>query len=175
MQFQCCPASIDETKIPTESPLEYVQRMAQEKGEAVARHFPESCTISADTVVTLDGVVYGKPANQTEALEILLELTNNTHKVMTAVHLQWPHRNLFTGFIAETDVTFGHYSPLVLQKYIESGDPMDKAGAYGIQTLGGFLVKEISGSYTNVVGLPVARLVETLEQCGCITPEDTSS
>ncbi len=171
--FQCVPADIDETMLPGESPLHYVLRMAEQKGVATAPDFPESCTISADTVVTLNGIVYGKPADKIQALDMLQALNNATHKVITAVHVQWPQNNAATGFTIETDVTFGNYPRQVLQRYIDSGDPMDKAGAYGIQSLGGFLVKEIRGSYTNVVGLPVARVIEILEHCGCITAQDS--
>ncbi|PIE58704.1 MAG: septum formation protein Maf [Desulfobulbus propionicus] len=172
--FSCRPATIDETLPPGESPLAYVQRMAREKSDAVAHRFPGSCTISADTIVTLQEKVYGKPVSPKEALTMLESLNNRTHQVITAVRVQWPEKDLLTGCIAQTEVTFGNYPQEVLQGYIKSGDPMDKAGGYGIQSLGGFLVREIKGSYTNVVGLPMARVIELLVSQDIITPTRTT-
>jgi septum formation protein len=136
--------------------------MAQEKAGAVASNSPDAWVIGADTVVTIDDTILGKPRHQEEALTMLLSLNGRRHEVVTAYCLQ--HRAGGTSVLKKclTSVTFHSHTREVLQAYIASGDPMDKAGANGIQSLGSFLVREIEGNCANVIGLPIADLIKEL-------------
>ena len=169
ISFQTIPAIIDETPLPGELPAPFAIRMAQEKAQAVARGNKNACIIAADTVVTLDQNIFGKPATTNEARIILKNLQGKAHTVITGVAINHVRNNIDESFSVETQVVFEHYSDAVLDAYIATGDPMDKAGGYGIQSYGGFLVKSIVGSYSNVVGLPMSHLVTTLLRHNLLT------
>lgn len=162
-------ADLDEIPIHDEQPGTFAKRMAADKAGAVASANPDSWVIGADTVVTLqNGTILGKPADQDEAIDMLRQLSNTTHQVMTGMCLCCLDRNVKTTIIESTDVTFMDIPPEVLRSYVRTGEPLDKAGAYGIQGLGSFLVESINGSCTNVIGLPVNRMLALLLQYNII-------
>ncbi len=164
--FSVDAAHVDESPRPRESPRTYVTRLAQTKAEAVAVRHPGSLVLGADTTVALEGEVFGKPRDAAEARSMLSRLAGRTHRVLTAVATAGRRRAVKA---VETRVTFARARPEALAWYAASGEPLDKAGAYALQGLGGFLVERISGSHSAVIGLP---LVETLAllQAGGVRP-----
>jgi septum formation protein len=150
--------------------MDFVRRMADSKAEQVAADHPHACVIGADTVVALDHHIFGKPRDREDALAMLISLQGQTHAVITGFALVIRNREMKVVDTVTTAVTFGTFSDTVLLSYVQTGEPMDKAGAYGIQGIGGFLVHEISGSYSNVVGLPLHAVVQTLLKWCCIQP-----
>ena len=162
LQFQVAPADIDETLRADESPEPFARRMAAAKAELVARDRPDACVIGADTVVALDGTVFGKPRDPDDALAILQTLWGRTHQVITGVAVVCPARGIDEVFTVSSEVSFAAFPDDILRAYIATGEPMDKAGAYAIQGRGAFLVRAIAGSCSNVVGLPVHDLVAVL-------------
>lgn len=169
ISFQIIPAIIDETPLPGELSTPFAVRMAKEKSETVARENENACIISADTVVTLDQEIFGKPTTAEEARNILKKLQGKAHDVITGVSVKHAKNNIDESFSVVTKVMFEHYNDAVLDAYIATGDPMDKAGGYGIQSYGGFLVKSIAGSYSNVVGLPMSHLISALLKHNMLT------
>lgn len=135
--------------------------LATRKAQAAAEKFPDDRVIAADTVVALGKRIYGKPQSSEEAFEMLSALSGKTHQVFTGVciYTKSGDRN---AFCTRTDVTFFPLSESEIQTYIATGEPMDKAGAYGIQGKGSLFVEKIDGDYYNVVGLPISRLVREL-------------
>lgn len=152
----------DETTGPALSPEETVKNLALIKGEAVAESCPSDTVISADTIVVLDGEILGKPKNSDDAFSMLSSLSGRTHEVFTGVSVIAGEKKLC--FAERTEVTFYPLSEEEIRSYIKTGEPSDKAGAYGIQGKGSVLVKSINGDYHNVVGLPVARLYRLLHE-----------
>lgn len=163
--FQVDADTIDEVPRPGEAPAEYVARMAREKAAAVAirRKSGVPC-LGADTVVVLDGVILGKPADDEEAARMLNRLSGRAHEVLTGVSLVVNGRELVA--VERTEVRFLPITPDEIAWYIESGEPRDKAGAYAIQGLASRFIERIDGSYSNVVGLPVATVYGLLRQAG---------
>ncbi|MDR2550207.1 MAG: Maf family protein [Desulfobulbus sp.] len=162
LEFSIVPAAIDESCDPAESPWNFARRMAATKAKAVAETKPAACVLGADTVVALDGRIFGKPKSPEEALAMLTTLQGRTHQVITGFAIVARTRNIDEVGAVTTKVTFGTFAEPILQAYVASGEPMDKAGAYGIQGIGSFLVDSISGSCSNVVGLPVHAVVRAL-------------
>ena len=148
-------------------PDETAKRNALAKAMALPED-RESLIIGADTVVALDGRIYGKPASPQDAITTLETLSGRTHEVVTGVALV--NDNAFYSFAETTKVTFRELSRDEIDAYVATGEPLDKAGAYGIQGAGGALVESIEGDYDNVVGLPMARLTRMLATLG-ITPQ----
>lgn len=162
LEFTVESADINEQPLNNELPDDFVNRMAQEKAMAVSEKIPVPCVISGDTVVCLDGEILGKPADEVEAVELLMSLSGQLHEVKTGVCVIHQAQNLFTCRIVTTEVLFENYSRSLAEAYVAAGESLDKAGGYGIQGKGIFLVKSIKGSYSNVVGLPVNELAEIL-------------
>ena len=173
------PADIDETAHPGETPFELVERLACAKAASVARSHahPGEIVVAADTIVAIDGALLGKPHTADEARAMLRELSGRTHQVATGVCLMRAGgANSQAGasagdgtaaaldsFMSVTDVTFYELTDVQIEAYAASGEPMDKAGAYGIQGIGGrMLVRGIDGDFYNVVGLPIARVARHL-------------
>lgn len=152
----------EEVTDPALSAEETVKSLAVIKGEAVAEGFPEDTVISADTIVVLDGKILGKPKDEEDAFRMLSSLSGRTHEVFTGVCVLHSGRRLV--FAERTEVSFFPLSEDEIRAYIATGEPADKAGAYGIQGKGCTLVKAISGDYNNVVGLPVAGLNRLLKE-----------
>ncbi|KAB1443708.1 Maf family protein [Pseudodesulfovibrio senegalensis] len=153
-----------------EKPRDYAERMALLKTRDVAHEYPQSAVIGADTIVVLDEQIMGKPTSQKDALDMLEALSGNTHHVITGCCLMLPTAPSPVLFSAKTDVMMRKSKQEELMAYIASGEPMDKAGAYAIQGIGGFMVREIHGSYSNVVGLPVAEVLDSLLKAGIVQP-----
>lgn len=163
------PADVDESQQAGEAPSDYVRRMAQEKAAMVASRYPEPgvAVLAADTTVVLDDAVLGKPGDHADALAILARLSGRTHRVLTAVCL-WGANGMMCQ-VVETEVEFMALSRETCEAYLASGEAWDKAGAYGIQGLGGALVRTIRGSYSNVVGLPLCETWQMLRDGGIAT------
>ncbi len=154
---------------PGETPPEYVLRMAEMKTLDVASGHPGVTVLGADTVVVLEDRIMGKPESKLNALEMLTALSGRTHQVITGFCLVLPDGSR-TSRAVSTDVDMRVSTEIELMGYIETGEPMDKAGGYAIQGIGTFLVSAIRGSYTNVVGLPLARVLEGLLEWGVVVP-----
>jgi len=169
--FTCDPAAVDETPLPGESPAEYVARVARAKALAVrARHTGRCAVLAADTAVVLGGRIFGKPADRAEALAMLRRLSGQVHRVLTAVAVYGPGIARLQS--VATEVTFTGLSEAAREAYVDSGECCDKAGAYAIQGLGGAFVRSIRGSYSNVVGLPLAETRALLQAAGVPTQLD---
>lgn len=173
--IECVAASINETPQPLEAADAYVMRMAVQKNAAaraqwLAKHgsMPMHPLLSADTTVALGDTILGKPEDVADAEHILRMLSASTHQVYSAVCV-WAHGQAHT-VLQCSDVTFKTLSDEEIQAYIASGEPMDKAGAYGIQGLGGVFVSHLSGSFTGVMGLPVHETVTLLQKLGLVWP-----
>lgn len=169
IKFQVIPAKREE-KITKTSPADVVMELARQKAAEVAEGFFDDphfqVIIGADTVVSFDGQILGKPKDEEDAFRMLSLLSGQTHQVYTGVTVILGRGGKFHmhTFYACTDVTMYSMSREEILRYIATKDPMDKAGAYGIQSLGGIYVKEIHGDYNNVVGLPLARLYQELKK-----------
>src|ERR1700682_3241094 len=162
IRFETAAPHIDESARPGEPPAAYVERMAREKGGGCAR--PGHVTLAADTIVVLGGEVLGKPRDRADAARILQLLSGAEHRVITAVYVQGQVRSV------ETLVRFKRLSPAQLRWLVESGDGDDKAGAYAVQGRAGAFVERIDGSFSNVVGLPLAETLEMLAGAGVDLP-----
>lgn len=174
-EFRVIPADVNEEPLPHEDPFSLVERLACMKAATVLTGHaePSEIVLAADTIVTIDGEVLGKPSDATAAHTMLRRLSGRTHTVATGVCIarcaeREPRR--LSGdeppisFVVKTDVTFYKLSDEEIDAYIASGEPMDKAGAYGIQGTGGrMLVKGIEGDFYNVVGLPIAEVIRKLK------------
>jgi septum formation protein len=171
LQYQTIPAVIDETPAGFELPEHFARRMAEAKTGLIANAHPDVCVIGADTVVALDSFIFGKPRDQADALTILKALQGRTHQVVTAFAVFFKQQMIEEVQSCTTNVTFDKFPDSILKAYIHSGDPMDKAGAYGIQGKGNFLVRSIDGSCSNVIGLPVNALMQVLLKHHLIQPE----
>ena len=170
LEYQTVPAFIDETPATGESPECFARRMAVAKAEQIATISPESCVIGADTVVALDQTLFGKPRDRHEALTTLKRLQGQTHQVITGFAILMKQRAIVELGAITTLVTFDTFTDNILQAYVDSGEPMDKAGAYGIQGKGTFLIRSITGSFSNVVGLPVNEIVQRLLRHRLVQP-----
>lgn len=171
--FTCrvIPADIDETPHEGEQPLDLVGRLAKDKALCVASEHAHAgeIVVAADTIVTIDGVILGKPADAQDAKRMLRLLSGRTHQVATGVCVARANaagdtaEPVLHNFVEVTDVTFYALDEDTIDEYAQSGEPLDKAGAYGIQGKGGrMLVEKIDGDFYNVVGLPIARVARTI-------------
>ncbi|MBQ3497522.1 MAG: septum formation inhibitor Maf [Clostridia bacterium] len=159
--FEVITADVDEVLDPSLEPCELVMSLAFQKASAVAEYNPDAAVIGADTVVVLDGKVLGKPHSEEEAVQMLRELSGNTHEVYTGVCIIKGDR--VHKFYECTGVTFQPLEDELITQYVASKEPMDKAGSYGIQGKGSVLVKGIEGDYFNVVGFPVSRFYREIK------------
>ena len=170
LQFEVLPADVDETLWPDEIPWAYAERLARAKAEKSA--MAGTVSIGSDTIVVVDGDVLGKPRDEDEAFAMLRRLSGRSHKVMTAVAVA------FDGYVSsdvvEVGVTFRSLRDDEIEDYIRTGEPMDKAGAYGIQGFGATIVDGVDGDYFAVMGLPVNRMIRLLESVGLVYRFGTS-
>jgi len=164
--FEPVPASIVEEKREGEEPADFARRIAKEKALQVAERVKAEFVIAADTVVVIDGEVLGKPKDENEARRMLEKLSGRTHKVITAVALYKKESGELLLDHKETFVRFTVLSKAEIDWYIKTDEPMDKAGAYGIQGLGSLFIERIDGCYTNVVGLPLPLLYQLAKRAG---------
>lgn len=152
-----------------ENPQDYAVRMAEMKTQDIAEKHPHATVIGADTIVVLKNRIMGKPLNNDDAFSMLKSLSGKKHQVITAFSIKLVSGETITQAVT-TDVYMRSSSDSELLGYIATGEPMDKAGAYAIQGIGTFLVRGIEGSYTNVVGLPLTKVIEVLLSRGVIVP-----
>ncbi len=163
IEYEVKTADCEEETVPGEHPKDTVTRLSRTKALWIAkRETAPAIVIGADTVVAIDGEILGKPANKDEAAKMLRELSGRTHRVYTGITVT--DGNKTVSEYVRTDVKFYELSDEQIQSYVNTGEPMDKAGAYGIQEYGSLLVEGISGDYFNVVGLPVSRLRRVLNE-----------
>jgi septum formation protein len=162
LRFSVVPSAFDEGSVAPGNPIDTVTTLAEAKAAEVAERFPDSWIIGADTIVSINGQILGKPASEKNALRMLQQLSGHTHQVFTGFCICCRSKNRQITDCVSTDVTFKQLTKDEIQWYIQTREPFDKAGAYAIQGLGTFLVRWISGSYTNVVGLPVCEVIEYL-------------
>jgi septum formation protein len=164
VSFVVDPADVDERRHPNEPPVEYVRRVAAAKARASRARHPGDVVLGADTVVLVDDVLLAKPATRDEAAAMLARLSGRAHDVLTGVAIEWPAGT--RSHVERTRVWFAPIAAGQIQWYVETGEPMDKAGAYAIQGLASRFVTRIEGSYSNVVGLPVAAVLQFLGEIG---------
>lgn len=170
LDFIVRTASVHEQPLENEKSESFVLRMAREKAAAVSVDFPDFWVVSGDTVVCLGDQILGKPSNEEHAVALLMALSGREHCVKTGFCVaQYSSRVEIAQFVT-TKVYFSKFSESVARAYVATGEPLDKAGAYGIQGKGACLVKAIEGSYSNVVGLPLFELMEILLENGVVEP-----
>lgn len=160
--IQVFPSDIDEKLVLIKDPVDLVKELSFLKARKTASNFPETWILAADTIVVIQDEILGKPESEAHAIEMLNKLNNCEHSVYTGFCLMHPESNIMVKKSVETKVRFKSLTDSEIRWYVDSGEPFDKAGSYAIQGIGAFLVKQISGSYSNVVGLPVCEVVETL-------------
>jgi septum formation protein len=158
------PADIDETYLAGEKPAPHAERLARGKCAVIAEREPDALVIGSDTIVVVDGDVLGKPADEGDAAHMLRRLSGRTHIVVTAVAVAW--RGETRSAVEEVNVTFHSLSDDDIAAYIATREPMDKAGAYGIQGFGATIVERVDGDYFAVMGLPLQLLVRVLRELG---------
>lgn len=162
---------VDETPLPNEKPRDYVQRIVRLKADAAtrvvqARKLPPRPILSADTTVTLNDEIFGKPENVADATRILTMLSGQTHEVLTALAVSFDHETHVALSISQ--VTFATLTSAEIKRYIDTGEPMDKAGAYAIQGHAAKWITELRGSYTGVMGLPLYETTMLLKKVGMV-------
>lgn len=158
------PADLDESPWPGERPVPHAERLARAKATALAARHPEAVVIAADTIVVLGGEILGKPRDADDAMAMLTRLAGRTHTVFTAIAVARDGRT--ESAVEEVAVTFRALAAREIADYVRTGEPMDKAGAYGIQGYGATIVERIEGDYFSVMGLGLRRLTELLERIG---------
>ncbi|MEI7807702.1 MAG: Maf family protein [Verrucomicrobiota bacterium] len=163
VKFRVLPATIEEVAHEHLSPLEVCQLNAHRKARAVAKKIPDALVIGADTLVFMDNEILGKPLHLAEAHRMIARLQGRTHQVVTGVCLMHLRAHRESIFAVSTDVLFHPLNARQIRDYLHRIHPLDKAGAYAIQEGGEMIISEISGSFSNVVGLPVEKLREELK------------
>jgi septum formation protein len=162
VKFRILPGEAQEVAHEHLSPLEVCQLNAHRKARAVAKKIPDDLVLAADTLVFLDGEIFGKPRNLADARRMLARLQGRTHQVVTGVCLMHLRAHRERIFAVSTDVLFHPLDDRQIRSYLAKINPFDKAGAYAIQESGELIISEVSGSYSNVVGLPVEKLRQEL-------------
>lgn len=170
LDFEIIVAKVEENPVPGESSRDFVLRAARDKAADVSRENCTSWVLGADTVVVHAGRILGKPLDEKDALEVLQGLAGDSHLVHTGFCLINGEENIVINRVVTTEVQFSSFSSDVAAAYVATGEPLDKAGAYGIQGMGGFLVEKINGSYSNVVGLPLVEVIEELLRYKVVAP-----
>ena len=158
------PADIDESYLDGETPHAHAERLAREKARIVAAAHPAAVTVGSDTIVVIDGQVLGKPRDRAHAAAMLRQLSGRSHEVMTGVASTWHGETVSA--VETVHVAFRPLDDAEIEAYIATGEPMDKAGAYGIQGFGATIVSRVDGDYFAVMGLPLNRLMRQFEALG---------
>ena len=166
VSFTVDPADVDERPLPGERPEDYAVRVALDKARVAAARSKNGVIIAADTIVVVDDTILGKPADRNDAERMLTVLSNRVHRVITGLAVIDAASGKTMTNSAVTSVWFRDLSQQEIQSYLAGGEPLDKAGAYGIQGKGALLVKKIEGCYFNVVGLPLSLMGELLRKFG---------
>ena len=170
LDFEIMEARVEERPGAGEPPREFVQRAAGDKASEISSQNPACWVLGADTVVVHGDRILGKPRNSEEALSVLLTLAGRKHQVHTGFCLKNANEKVAVSRVVTTEVSFFNFSPEIAAAYVSTGEPLDKAGAYGIQGNGGFLVEKIDGSYSNVVGLPLCEVIKELLHYKVVSP-----
>ncbi len=169
LRFEVIPSLIDEIPLRDESPEDFALRTSTEKALSVSRSLDsDSVVIGADTIVVIGGEILGKPKDEEEATIMLEKISGREHGVITGFSIVKPEAEILYRNLVESRVKIKTLAPCEIEGYIKTGEPMDKAGAYGAQGIGAFMIEEIHGSYTNVVGLPIAQVIDVLTRLGVL-------
>jgi septum formation protein len=166
VEFDVIPSHIPEQRGESETPEEYVARLSREKAHAISERHPERWVIAADTTVALDDLVLEKPADADDAKRMLKTIAGKTHVVYTGVTLTRANPHYIDTHVATSEVRMLPLTERDIAWYVATGEPLDKAGAYAAQGVGGLFIDSIHGSFTNVVGLPLALLFQMLRKAG---------
>ena len=169
LKFKTIPAHIPEDYIKGESPKQHVRRLAQEKAKLIARKYPKAWVLGADTIVVIDGLILGKPKNKIQAKEMLKKLSGHEHKVFTGFAVTQVVSQVSHSAVVQSTVKFKKITAAELDWYVACDEPYDKAGGYAVQGKGAYFIKSIRGSYTNVIGLPLGEVLETLKKLEAIS------
>lgn len=169
--FVVAPADVDERLEPQKSLLDNVRLLSEKKALASKTQFPNAYCIGSDTLVTINGQALGKPRDEAEAIKMLTRLSGNRHVVLTGLAVAAPDGSM-ESIVTQTQVYFRALTHAEILRYVATGEPMDKAGAYGIQGYGALLIDHIEGDYYSVMGLPVAKLYEMLHNMGALISDD---
>jgi septum formation protein len=164
LQFDTVPADLDESYQPGETPPQHAERLAREKAVAVASSHRDALVVGSDTIVVVDGDVLGKPRDRGHAIEMLERLSGREHEVCTGIAVV--HAGRTESGLERVRVRFRPLDHRACEAYVATGEPMDKAGAYGIQGFGSALVEGIEGDYFSVMGLPVVHMLALIERHG---------
>ncbi len=164
LRFDVIPGDVDESYRPGEDPVVHAERLAREKASAIARAQPDALVIGSDTVVVIDDVVLGKPDDAEDAVGMLMQLQGREHMVATGIAVASSAE--VRSAVERVTVRFRRFDEAIARAYVATGEPLDKAGAYGIQGYGATLVDRIDGDFFAVMGLPIVRLILLLEQFG---------
>jgi septum formation protein len=164
LEFEVWPAEIDERYRAGEEPQAHAERLAREKAEAIAAGQRDALVIGSDTVVVVDGAVLGKPVDDADAVSMLMRLQGREHVVATGIAIAQAEHS--RSAVESVYVRFRRFDERTAHEYVATGEPLDKAGAYGIQGYGAALVERIAGDFFAVMGLPIARMIELLAEFG---------
>ncbi len=165
LSFDIAPADVDESQLPGETARAHAERLACEKALTVARRRPDALVVGSDTVVVVDGVVLGKPRDAAEATGMLMRLQGRAHTVETGIAVACDGGRAVSA-VESVRVLFRPFDEETATGYVATGEPMDKAGAYGIQGFGATLVERIEGDFFAVMGLPIVRMFALFEELG---------
>ena len=164
VSYKALPVNIDESHIPDETAEQFVKRLAIEKAEAGYKQNPHCVALGSDTIVVIGSKILGKPENKAHGIEILSLLSGSTHQVMTAVAV---HSSEYRACVMSvSEVEFAELTEQQIEAYWATGEPVDKAGAYGVQGIAAQFIKKISGSYSGIMGLPLFETAQLLEKSG---------
>lgn len=158
------PADVDERVLPGEAPVPHCERLAREKAHTLAQHQPDALVVGSDTIVVIDEAILGKPRDRDEAIAMLERLAGRRHTVHTAVAVAYGGDT--RSAVESVAVQFRPLTRAQIEAYVNTGEPMDKAGAYGIQGYGATIVERIEGDYFAVMGLPLGRLIDLVQALG---------
>lgn len=168
LHFEIHTPDIDEQERPGELPEDYVGRLAREKGDHISRRFPNAWVVAADTTVVCDGEILGKPRDRRDAERMLQSLQGRWHTVWGGIAILNGERGHRECLCYCSEVAMRSLVSAEIASYVASGEPLDKAGSYAIQGIGASLVREVKGSYTNIVGLNIFAVIERLQALGVI-------
>lgn len=164
LNFKTIPARINEDYVEGESPSKHVRRLSFNKALVIAQKYRNSWVLGADTIVVIDGLILGKPGNKKEAEHMLKKLSGREHKVFTGFTIAHEASGIYRTQVTQSAVRFKKISSDEVKWYVTCDEPYDKAGGYAIQGKGAYFIQSIRGSYTNVIGLPLCEVLETLKE-----------
>lgn len=168
--FRAVVPDVDETVRRGESPRVYVRRIAHDKASTIAARHPRAWVVAADTTVVVDGEIFGKPRDSAEARKMLRKLSGRAHRVLSGMALVHGEEAVARSAVSSTRVFIRELSDDEIRWYVGTGEPLDKAGAYGAQGKGGLIVARVEGSFSNVVGFPVETFYQLMKECGLKLP-----